>query len=77
MAGRLDYMPYDVDGAVASVLHPDDEDYEQDALSYGVDEPDGRLIVGIGASEPDVVLVGTKDQLASVARQILDRLDGA
>lgn len=71
---RLNYEPYDVSGASVSVLAPHEADYVEDAERYGVDDPTGRHIVGIGADYPDVVLVGSRDQLIAVARDMLAKL---
>ncbi len=74
MPSRLSYTPFDVGGAFVSVLTPADDDYVADAQSYGVDEPADRWIVGIGPDAPDVVLLGSREQLAAVATDILSKL---
>jgi len=74
MPSRFSNAPYDVGGSHVSVLTPADEEYRTDAENYGVDEPAGRWIVGIGPDHPDVVLVGSREQLAAVAADILTKL---
>lgn len=74
MSGRINYEPYDVIGASVSVLAPGEPDYAEDAESFGVDEPKGQFVVGIGADYPDVVLTGSRDQLIRVFRDALTKL---
>lgn len=74
MPSRLNYPAFDIAGAHASVITPDDDNYAGDAEEYGVDDPDGRCIVGIGADHPDVVLLGAHDDLVALARDILHKL---
>lgn len=74
MSHRLNNAPFDVAGSSVSVLGPADEDYHADAQSYGIDDPAGRWIVGIGPDHPDVVLVGGRDQLVALATDILTKL---
>ena len=76
MPSRLNYPPYDVTDAFVSVLDPRDENYDMDALTYGVDEPTGQFIVGIGADNPDVVITGTREHLIEIATQIQTKLGG-
>ena len=71
---RLNYAPYDVRNATVSVLDPHEADYVEDAGRYGVDHPAGQHIVGIGADYPDVVLVGSRERLIAVARDMLTKL---
>lgn len=76
MPSRLNNTPVDVTGASVSVLHPGEDSYSEDAESYGVDNPDGRWIVGIGVDDADAVLIGTRDQLLQLARDIAHKLGG-
>lgn len=70
---RMNYAPYDVYGASVSVLTPHEADYIEDAKRYGV-HPTGQHIVGIGTDHPDIVLVGGREQLVAVARDMLAKL---
>ncbi|KXO91019.1 Uncharacterised protein (plasmid) [Tsukamurella tyrosinosolvens] len=74
MSGRLNYTPYDANGAGVSVLAPGDPNYREDAESFGVEDPAGEFIVGIGDDYPDVVLTGDRDQLINVFREALKKL---
>ncbi|MEB3022980.1 hypothetical protein K6T79_18215 [Mycolicibacter sp. MYC098] len=62
------------DSTFVSAITPEDPDYIQDALNYGVDNPHGRHIIGIGTNSIDGVLVGDRDQLVRIATEILARL---
>ena len=77
MPGRMNYQPYDVTAASVSVLTPSDEGYRDDAAHYGVDDPAGQWIAGIGADYPDVVLVGSRDDLVAIGVALLDKLGAA
>jgi hypothetical protein len=74
MSHRFNNATFDVVGSSVSVLEPSDEDYVADAQAYGVPNPDGRWIVGVGPDHPDVVLVGTREQLVAVATEMLIKL---
>lgn len=74
MANRINNSALDVAGASVSVLVPGDPDYPADAELYGVPDPGGRWIVGIGCDYPDVVLLGTREQLVAVAHDVLRKL---
>lgn len=74
MSGRLNVPPYDVTAASVSVLAPSDDEYRDDAAHYGVDDPAGQWIVGIGADYPDIVLVGSRDDLVEIGVALLDKL---
>ena len=74
MSHRLNPATFDVVGSFVSVLEPLDENYLADAAAYGVPNPDGRLVVGVGPDHPDVVLVGSREQLVAVATELLTKL---
>ncbi len=74
MPHRLNNATFDVVGSFVSVLEPSDENYLDDARAYGVADPAGRWVVGIGPDHPDVVLVGEREQLVAVATELLTKL---
>ena len=74
MPHQLNNATFDVVGSFVSVLEPSDENYLADAQAYGVADPAGRWVVGVGADHPDVVLVGHREQLIAVATEMLTKL---
>jgi len=74
MSHRLNNAAFDVTGSFVSVIEPSDPNYLTDAQAYGVADPAGRLVVGLGPGHPDVVLVGTREQLVAAAREMLTKL---
>ena len=74
MSGRINYEPYDVTGASASVYEPDDPYYRADVEQLGVDSSEGLTVVGIGVDHPDAVLTGSREQLIRVFRDALGKL---
>lgn len=74
MSRRLNNAAFDVIGSCVSVLEPSDENCLADAQAYGVADPAGRWIVGVGPDHPDVVLVGEREQLIAVANEMLAKL---
>ncbi|ORW08486.1 MULTISPECIES: hypothetical protein [Mycolicibacter] len=62
------------DSTFVSVITPDDPDYTEDTLGYGVIGVGGRHVIGIGINGPESVLVGERDQLVRIATEILSKL---
>ncbi|MFA5709298.1 hypothetical protein [Mycolicibacterium sp.] len=66
---------HDVTDSNTSVLKPGDDYYASDARRcLNGEDGVGRTIVGIGPSEPTLVLVGSRDELIRVFRDALSKL---